>query len=345
MIRVNNNYILKYSLLFTSVIILINIITFSVFADSELNISGKITNQTINGSDVEGVEIFLHVSDLSGQILDTKKTLSDFEGGFSFQYRVINSDNVNFSVFVEYQGVIYSNIIQSEAVEDIKINVYDSITDDSIIGISSNSILFSDVDLITKKISVLEMVNISNSSDFTYIPDDSPMSLIRFSLPDSWENLQVDSNLLQAQVLQVDLGFALMTNIPPGVHEILYSYEILYEGNEYIFDRSIPYGIDSIKIFILPELMKLNGIPFDSSETIEFNQKSYSIFEVKNLVKGSDFQYELVGLPIASFTDNLRNNIINIHFEYMSSIILILLLIIAPFYVLIKKRGNNIINN
>ena len=315
MIRKNNIYILEYLLLIVFVFLLCNLFAFKIYADSESNISGKVTNQTMNGSNVEGVEIFLHISDLSGEILETQKTL-----------------------IVEYQGVIYSNIIQPEDINGINISVYDAVTDDSIISISSNSILFSDVDLISKKISILEMVNISNSSDLTYTPNDNPMSLIRFSLPNSWENLQVDSNLLQAQVLQVNLGFSLMTNIPPGVHEILYSYEISYEDSDYIFNRSIPYGIDSLKIFILPEFMKIDDISLGAPEIIEFNKKEYSIFEVKSLEKGSDFQYKLTDLPIASFIDNLKNDFSNIRFEYMSSVILILLLVTAPLYVLINKK-------
>ena len=338
MIRKNNIYILEYLLLIVFVFLLCNLFAFKIYADSESNISGKVTNQTMNGSNVEGVEIFLHISDLSGEILETQKTLSDEEGQFSFKYQVTKSESTIYSIFVEYQGVIYSNIIQPEDINDINISVYDAVTDDSIISISSNAILFSDVDLISKKISILEMVNISNSSDLTYTPNDNPMSLIRFSLPNSWENLQVDSNLLQAQVLQVNLGFSLMTNIPPGVHEILYSYEISYEDSDYIFNRSIPYGIDSLKIFILPEFMKIDDISLGAPEIIEFNKKEYSIFEVKSLEKGSDFQYKLTDLPIASFIDNLKNDFSNIRFEYMSSVILILLLVTAPLYVLINKK-------
>ena len=156
--------------------------------------------------------------------------------------------------------------------------------------------MFSDVDLISKKISILEMVNISNSSDLTYTPNDNPMSLIRFSLPNSWENLQVDSNLLQAQVLQVNLGFSLMTNIPPGVHEILYSYEISYEDSDYIFNRSIPYGIDSLKIFILPEFMKIDDISLPS-DLIE--KKLNSTLENMNI-------------SLEKFTDNIKEEILNL---------------------------------
>ena len=183
MIRKNNIYILEYLLLIVFVFLLCNLFAFKIHADSESNISGKVTNQTMNGSNVEGVEIFLHISDLSGEILETQKTLSDEEGQFSFKYQLTNSESTMYSIFVEYQGVIYSNIIQPEDIKGINISVYDAVTDDSIISISSNAILFSDVDLISKKISVLEMVNISNSSDLTYTPNDNPMSLIRFSLP------------------------------------------------------------------------------------------------------------------------------------------------------------------
>ena len=154
MIRKNNFYILEYLLLIVFVFLLCNLFAFKIHADSESNISGKVTNQTMNGSNVEGVEIFLHISDLSGEILETQKTLSDEEGKFSFKHQVISSESTMYSIFVEYQGVIYSNIIQPEDINGINISVYDAVTDDSIISISSNAILFSDVDLISKKITI-----------------------------------------------------------------------------------------------------------------------------------------------------------------------------------------------
>jgi hypothetical protein len=84
--------------------------------------------------------------------------------------------------------------------------------------------------------------------------------------------------------------------------------------------------------------MKIDDISLGAPEIIEFNKKEYSIFEVKSLEKGSDFQYKITDLPIASFIDNLKNDFSNIRFEYMSSVILILLLVTAPLYVLINKK-------
>ena len=122
MIRKNNIYILEYLLLIVFVFLLCNLFAFKIYADSESNISGKVTNQTMNGSNVEGVEIFLHISDLSGEILETQKTLSDEEGQFSFKYQLTNSESTMYSIFVEYQGVIYSNIIQPEDINGINIS-------------------------------------------------------------------------------------------------------------------------------------------------------------------------------------------------------------------------------
>ncbi len=58
MIRKNNIYILEYLLLIVFVFLLCNLFAFKIHADSESNISGKVTNQTMNGSNVEGVEYF-----------------------------------------------------------------------------------------------------------------------------------------------------------------------------------------------------------------------------------------------------------------------------------------------
>ena len=64
----------------------------------------------------------------------------------------------------------------------------------------------------------LEIVNVVNIGDRTYVPGPEPMNLLRFGLPAGSSELQIDTQLIAADALQVDRGFALTANVPPVEH-------------------------------------------------------------------------------------------------------------------------------
>ena len=88
----------------------------------------------------------------------------------------------------------------------------------------------------------LEIVNVVNASDRTYVPGAEPMNLLRFGLPPGAKGLQIDTSLVGADAIQVDRGFAVPANIPPGEHEVMFAYHFGYEGQSVTLDKSYLYG-------------------------------------------------------------------------------------------------------
>ena len=76
----------------------------------------------------------------------------------------------------------------------------------------------------------MEIIKIKNDSNYTYVPGSKPMERLRFSLPKKYQKLNVDSSLIDAQVIKVDSGFALNAYLHPGEHDLMYGYTLNYEN-------------------------------------------------------------------------------------------------------------------
>ena len=101
-------------------------------------------------------------------------------------------------------------------------------SDYSEISIKSQSMIIVDVDPSNEILSIMEMVNIHNPTQYTIIPDsESVMSLLRFSLPEQYFDLDIQSSLPIGNAIEVNKGFGMTNPIPPGTNEIIYSYRII----------------------------------------------------------------------------------------------------------------------
>ena len=69
------------------------------------------------------------------------------------------------------------------------------------------SIVLASVDPMEGKVWILEMADLNNTGDKTYVPGTGPMSLVRFGLPEGYFELSVDTDLSNVEILSVDKGF------------------------------------------------------------------------------------------------------------------------------------------
>ena len=153
---------------------------------------------------------------------------------------VTYDEDVLYGVTVEYKGVLYSSLIDVGLDDQpiITISVYENTEDSKVLFIDTASFVISEIDLANRVISILEMATIVNDSNFSYVPGDGPMDLIRFALPKGATNLILDTSLIGADYIQVDKGVALISSVPPGSHEVFYSYLVPYEGSEWSFHKT-----------------------------------------------------------------------------------------------------------
>jgi len=126
------------------------------------------------------------------------------------------------------------------------------------------------------------------------------MDLLRFSLPEQIEGLDVETELIGGHVLQVDKGFALTTPIPPGKHNILFTYVAHYNGGDWEFVHSFPLGAQVFR-FLIKEGF---GIPENSEfldlGLVQIGEINYNVLEIDNVSQGHKLPLRLKELPTPS---------------------------------------------
>jgi len=233
----------------------------TIYADENTNstiILGNLINKTNYNVDLANIEVFLSVPDSTNPpaISFTKPN-----GGFKFVIgQGILSDNL-YVFTVVYDNAIYGTSVTGEEVlseNPIIIEVYDSTSNQNVLSVSSHSVFIGAIDRINMEIRVLEMQTLKNDSVYTYISSDSPMSLVRFGLPLDFEKLSLDTVLQFSEVFEVNRGFALNTSVPPGEHEVLYSYNLHYKNSELFMNRSLPYSVEIFRMMVPENIGELD---------------------------------------------------------------------------------------
>ena len=230
-------------------------------------VEGRVVNGTAGGDSVSDVAVMLHQESATRH--DDLRSTTDNQGRFLFEEIVYHPDTT-YGVSVVYQGGLYGSDLQlSEgSPPPVSLTVYEAADSQTSLTVSSASVLFAQVDGPTQTLWALEIVRVHNDTDRTYVPGPEPMRLLRFSLPPGTRGLQVDTDLMGSDVLQVDRGFALTASVPPGEHEVMYAYQFPYAGSVDVFVKSFPYGAGSVRVLAPTGLMQLSSELLEGPEIV-----------------------------------------------------------------------------
>ncbi len=172
-----------------------------------------------------------------------------------------------------------------------------------------------DVDPSNEILSIMEMVNIHNPTQYTIVPDsESVMSLLRFSLPEQYFDLDIQSSLPIGNAIEVNKGFGMTNPIPPGTNEVIYSYRIIYDKKPYQINRKVSYPIDNLLVLIPDGIGSINN-----------SSSAFKVQGIANIGSRNYNQYE--------FGDFKNAETIDIIFDDLPSI--------GIFKKLIQHLGNN----
>ena len=284
-------------------------------AQEQLVVEGWVVNRTPEGAGVSDLNVALHQEGTGRR--SSQATVTDDEGRFLFDG--IDPDPALLSgVSVLYQGAIYGVPIDlsEEPLAPIVIDVYDAVHTQDALVIDSASVLFAWADKSTRMISVLEMVQLVNDSDYTYVPGSAVMELLRFGLPEGAESLRVESTLPDNRSVQVDVGFALLSSVPPGQYEITYSYSYPYVGGESSFTRTLRNPVSQLRVLAPAEVMTLAGDGFEGPEAVDVGGRRYQLLEASDRREGDSISLSLTDLPQPSWRDGLARSLDDIRLEY-----------------------------
>ena len=307
---------------------------------SPLSISGQVVNGSPQTSSVVGLAVVLHMQ--GETTYDSKTTITDNDGHFTFD-GIGYDPTLVYGVSVRYQDTLYGTEVNlaDGAPSPVTIEVYDAVYEQDVIRVGSASLLFADADRLTQSVSALEIVKVINDSDFTFVPGSGgPMSLLRFGLPPGAEGLQVDTRLLGADVVQVDRGFAVIGSVPPGEHDIMFTYSFPYDGAETTFEKSFPFGADSLRVLSPNEVLTLASEDIGAPEPVTIGERPYQLIETAGIERGKRINVHLSGLPQTTLADRVQGAVTGARYEYIAPALLaVFLTALIPFAV-IRHRTN-----
>ena len=292
----------------------------------EIDIKGEIVNVTQGVGAGEMISVALHVSSLDSP-RETRHTFTDSSSSFQFESVLYSPDNL-YGLSTIYKGTVYVGdvTIESGAAKFNSLYVYDTSTDDDIIFLSKGSFSITGIDSLDRKISILELATVSNNSQLTYVQGSGPMDLIRFGIPEGATNFVFDTLIPAAEYIQVDKGFALIASLPPGDHEIMYSYDIPYAGSQSEVLKTWRYGAKSASILFPQGMVNINT-DFEMESQDSIGETIYTILESKNIERGTETSIVLIDLPTPDFLARLSNQFGQMRYEYTGPIGLLVVLV------------------
>ena len=340
---------LKISILF--LILLFNFNNNLLFADhlDEFNGELKLSGEIINGSkpindDVYEIKL-MATQNSSSELIDIEviETIKDFEFG-----KVIIDEAFTYFLMINHQDI--PTIVFVEDIDDprnIVVTVYDRVYTPKDIDVVDYSIMIPHISPESEIISVLGLISFTNSSETTYFadltdPNTSGLNLLRFSLPENFENLSVDSDLPPGNVMQIPTGFALSNPVPPGEHQILYSYSMPRNTGSIKYNIRLPFGSKKFKILV-PEKSKIETDYNLLKDTTLVDDKTYEILQGQEIRKGEVIVVDLISItkPGAwkKITFFIEKNSISFFVGSITGVILISILTISLFRSNSKKKN------
>ena len=309
---------------------------------SPVSVSGQVVNGSPDADSVVGLAVILHMQ--GETTYDNKVTITDNDGRFTFD-DILYDPALLYGVSVRYQDTVYGAEVSlaDGTPPPLTIEIYDAVYEQDVIRVGSSSLLFADADRMTQTVSALEIVKVINDSDFTFVPGSGgPMSLLRFGLPPGAEGLQVDTRLLGADVVQVDRGFAVIGSVPPGEHDIMFTYAFPYDGTETTFTKNFPFGADNLRVLSPNEVLTLASEEIGAPEPVTIGERPYQLIETSGIERGSRINVQLSDLPRTTFADRVQGAVTGARYEYVAPALLaVFLLALIPFAV-IRHRTNRL---
>ena len=255
-------------------------------AQSPFVLDGRVTNGTPGGEVPLGLQISLTVLDGDNPLQELTTTIDD---GGSFQFSDVPSGpEMRYVVSTEYQGAFYQSEADLSGGAPLELTIYESTIEQSILTLLDDTIMITPDDQGVGVLLIREVARLRNSQQLTFIPsfdqgDMGGMTFLRFSLPFGYQNLTISSDLVGGQVIPVDRGVGLTAPVPPGIHAMVLTYTLPYEGTDLVYEPSFSLGVEVLRILMREDVGTVLGSGLEEIEPVSVGGNTFRVFQVSDL--------------------------------------------------------------
>jgi len=328
--------------LITSFILLSSSSTY-LFADhldkynGEINLKGSLINGT-NPDVIYEYEIkLMSTQNASTELVEIESKITDT----NFEFSNIEIDE-SFTYFLMITHQEIPTIVFLEEIEDqykVDIVIYDRIRMPENISIIDYSIMIPHLSPESDVVSILGLISFENTGDKTFYadlsdPNLSGLNLLRFSLPENFENLSVDSDLPPGNVMQIPTGFALSNPVPPGQHQVLYSYSMPSNTTSMNYNIKLPFGAKKFKL-LAPDKTDIDNHQVLIKESTQVDEKIYEVLRGADIKKGETINIQINKIATPNFYDKfssfVEKNSVSVLIGTSSALILLIIISLSVY--------------
>ena len=275
------------------------------YAQSPATLSGKVVNGTAGVGAIADLQVTLRFQSNTGDVIE--RVTATLDGGVFHFSNLPPQGNPGYVLSTTYLEVEYSNRMLGELLkEPLEVTVYDLTDDFKALHLVDDTLVLTAADKKKRQIEILEAVKLRNNSDRTFRTNE-PMNLIRFTLPEGATDLDVETSLPGGHIVQVNLGFALTTPIPPGEHDILYVYRAPYKGSFLNYQPHFPMGVESYRIMLPVGLAWADSSDMSNAPQATVGGRTFGVLEAKNIPADGRVNLNVTDLPQPSLMERALN--------------------------------------
>lgn len=275
------------------------------YAQSPITFSGMVVNGTAGVSAPADLPVKLRFQSNSGDVVE--RVTSTVDGGAFRFSNLPPQGNPGYVLSTTYLDVEYTNRMLGEPlIEPLEVTVYEISDDFNALYMVDDTLVLTAVDKKNRQVEILEAIKLRNSSDRTFRATE-PMNLVRFTLPDGATDLDVETSLPGGHIIQVNLGFALTTPIPPGEHDILYVYRVMYSGSILNYQPHFPMGSESYRIMLPLGLGSASSSDMENVPQATVGDRTFEVLEAKNIPADGRVNINITDLPQPSLIERAQN--------------------------------------
>ncbi len=299
----------------------------TLFAQSPdtIAVTGTVVNGTEGGAVPAGVTVLLHRFGAGSGSVDTYEETTNADGGFRFDGVPAVADGDSLALAVDYGETRYTDVLsQSEIADPVVLTVYEFTRDVGVVTTTEQSIIVAGIDSSTRRMAAVQLFTLENRSDTTLVPDLSapPMigqfSFLRFSLPAAATDLDVATNLVGGEVIPVGAGFAITAPVPPGRHQVSFTFTLPYEGHEVAWRDNTLQGAESLNLLIPAEFGNIGVGGLAHSDGFSVGEVTYRAWVTEGLAPGEGVSITLSGLPEPTWIDRVGNPLSEARFWFVA---------------------------
>jgi type 1 fimbria pilin len=272
-------------------------------------IDGNLVDGTTGGTALAGQTVTL-MHQAGSTLSQAGTTITDSRGEFHFTGLATDATDL-YAATATFQGATYSTdvlVLADNAATRVTLLAYEATNSDALIGIGPVAVQIQAPDVANGQIHVAELVTVVNAGQRTFVGSSTPaggkpMNLLRFALPVGATSIVPRSGFENAQVIQVDRGFATTATVPPGQTQFSFTFAFPYDGTRAVFTYKAIYPTARVLV-VAPRSLRILA-PTLQATSAPAGSGNIQVWQSQSVPAGATVSVGLTDLPVPGERSNL----------------------------------------